>query len=48
MNLPVEAHKNITRDHFDAGHMVYIDGPSMTKLREDVDKLYDSLSSRAE
>jgi carboxypeptidase C (cathepsin A) len=48
MNLPAEAHKNITRDHFDAGHMVYIDGPSMAKLRQDIDKLYDSIAGRAE
>ena len=28
---------NITTDHFAAGHMVYIDSPSMEKLRKDLD-----------
>ena len=41
MGLPPEAHKNVTRDHFNAGHMVYIDNDSMNKLRVDVSKLYD-------
>jgi carboxypeptidase C (cathepsin A) len=41
MGLSANAHKNVTRDHFNAGHMVYIDNDSMTKLRRDVDALYD-------
>ena len=40
MDLRPEAHKNITRDHFDAGHMVYIDDASLVKLAEDVKRLY--------
>ena len=31
---------NITTDHFTAGHMVYIDAPSMTKLRQDLRAFY--------
>jgi carboxypeptidase C (cathepsin A) len=46
MGLPPVAHKNITRDHFDAGHMVYIDEKSMEKLKRDVDQLYDTIQSR--
>jgi carboxypeptidase C (cathepsin A) len=42
MGLPPAAHKNITRDHFNAGHMVYIDEKSMEKLKRDVDQLYES------
>lgn len=41
MGLTAENHKNITRDHFAAGHMVYIDLPSMAKLKKDVDTLID-------
>jgi carboxypeptidase C (cathepsin A) len=41
MGLTAEAHKNITRGHFNAGHMVYIDNDSMTKLKQDVDALFD-------
>jgi carboxypeptidase C (cathepsin A) len=41
MGLTPEAHKNITRGHFNAGHMVYIDNESMTKLKQDVDALID-------
>ncbi|HMF78109.1 MAG TPA: hypothetical protein VK604_20800 [Bryobacteraceae bacterium] len=41
MGLKPENHKNVTRGHYDAGHMVYIDNASMTKLKQDVDALYD-------
>ena len=41
MGLTPAAHKNIVRDHFAAGHMVYIDNDCMTKLKRDVDALYD-------
>jgi len=41
MDLTPEAHKNISRDHFNAGHMVYIDNASMDKLKRDIDRLYD-------
>lgn len=41
MGLTAEAHKNITRGHFNAGHMVYIDNESMSKLKQDVDALFD-------
>ncbi len=33
---------NITRDRFTAGHMVYVDGPSMTKLRTDLRRFIDA------
>lgn len=42
MGLTPAAHKNITRDHFNAGHMVYIDEKSMEKLKRDVDQLYET------
>src|SRR4051794_19392759 len=41
MGLNAEAHKNISRDRFTAGHMVYIDEASMSKLKRDVNVLYD-------
>lgn len=46
MDLKPQAHKRITKDHFNAGHMVYIDNQSMTKLREDIDRLYDEGDSK--
>jgi carboxypeptidase C (cathepsin A) len=42
MGLTVEGHKNITRDTFAAGHMVYIDQGSLIKLKNDVDTLFDT------
>jgi len=41
MGLTSAAHKNIARDQFNAGHMVYIDEKSMEKLKRDVDRLYE-------
>jgi len=41
MGLTSEAHKNVTRGHFNAGHMVYIDNDSMVKLKQDVDGLFE-------
>ncbi|MDQ2839464.1 MAG: peptidase S10 [Acidobacteriota bacterium] len=46
MDLTAAAHKNITRDHFSAGHMVYIDDASMQKLKLDIDHLYDETARR--
>ena len=39
---PKVARNNITTDRFDAGHMMYIDAPSMKKLRGDLEKFYES------
>ena len=44
MGLTPEAHKNITHDYFKAGHMVYIDQPSLDQLKKDVDALFDTTS----
>jgi carboxypeptidase C (cathepsin A) len=41
MGLTPAAHKNISRDRFEAGHMVYIDEKCMQQLKRDVDQLYD-------
>lgn len=38
---PDVARHNITTDHFAAGHMMYIDGPSMKKLRADLRTFID-------
>ena len=46
MDLTAAAHKNITRDHFNAGHMVYIDNASMQKLKLDIDRLYGETARR--
>jgi carboxypeptidase C (cathepsin A) len=39
---PKVAKNNITTGRFDAGHMMYIDAPSMKKLRADLEKFFDS------
>jgi carboxypeptidase C (cathepsin A) len=46
MGLTPDAHKNIARGHFNAGHMVYIDNESMNKLKQDVDGLFDRTSPK--
>ncbi len=42
MGLTPEARKNVSRDRFAAGHMVYIDDASMKKLKADVDAFYSA------
>ena len=42
---PRVAKDNITVDRFTAGHMMYIDAPSMKKLRSDLEKFYDQAVS---
>jgi len=39
---PSIARNNITKDRFEAGHMMYIDQPSMKKLRADLERFYNS------
>ena len=46
MGLTEEAHKNIRRDYFAAGHMVYIDKKSLTQLKKDVDQLFDETAPK--
>jgi carboxypeptidase C (cathepsin A) len=46
MGLTADAHKNISRSQFPAGHMVYIDDASMRKLKGDVDAFYDGMAGR--
>jgi len=48
MGLTQAGHKNLSRDHFSAGHMVYIDAESMSKLTRDVDELIDGTNSKQE
>ena len=36
MGLNSERHKNVTWSFYQAGHMLYIDGDSHTKLKHDV------------
>ena len=36
------AKNNITVGKFNAGHMMYIDEPSMKKLRGDLEKFYNN------
>ena len=38
--------ENIRTDHFQAGHMMYIDAPSMTKLRADLRHFYEDAVAR--
>ncbi len=42
LNVAPAVRKNITTDRFAAGHMVYIDDPSMKRLREDLSTFFDS------
>jgi carboxypeptidase C (cathepsin A) len=46
MGLTPDAHKNVTRSRYNAGHMIYIDNDSMTKLTQDVDALFDRSLAR--
>ncbi len=46
MGLTGQAHQNITRSHFQAGHMMYIDEPSILKLKNDVDNFYEQTAPR--
>ena len=42
---PKVAKNNITTDRFMAGHMMYIDEPSMKRLRSDLARFIDSAAS---
>jgi carboxypeptidase C (cathepsin A) len=46
MGLTAEAHKNVSRSRFSAGHMVYIDDASMKKLKGDVDAFYEGTAGQ--
>ena len=46
MGLTPEARKNVSRDRFAAGHMVYIDDASMKKLKTDVDAFYGAATGQ--
>ena len=40
LNISPSMRQNISTDHFAAGHMMYIDEPSMTKLRADLSRFF--------
>jgi carboxypeptidase C (cathepsin A) len=42
LRIAPEARQNIVVDYFDAGHMMYIDAPSMTKLRDGIRRFMQS------
>jgi len=44
--VSAKARADITTDHFGAGHMVYIDTPSMARLRQDLTTFIDSATTR--
>lgn len=46
MGLTADNHTNVTRGHYDAGHMVYIDNTSMDKLHHDVEALFDRAGAK--
>jgi carboxypeptidase C (cathepsin A) len=46
MDLEPERRKNVTIEHYEAGHMMYIHGPSLKKLRDDLVKFYDAALAR--
>lgn len=39
--LGAELRKNVTMSYYDAGHMMYVHGPSLKKLKKDLSKFYD-------
>jgi carboxypeptidase C (cathepsin A) len=48
MRLPGELQKNITFGYYEGGHMMYIHGPSMKRLRGDLEKFYAAATNEAE
>jgi carboxypeptidase C (cathepsin A) len=46
MGLQPEQRKNVTFGHYEAGHMMYVHAPSLTRLREDLGKFMDGALSR--
>ncbi len=42
LNISPEARRNITTDHFEAGHMMYIEDGSMKRLRRDLSQMIDA------
>ncbi|MDA1212609.1 MAG: peptidase S10 [Planctomycetota bacterium] len=40
--LGAELRKNVTMSYYDAGHMMYVHGPSLKKLKKDLTKFYDN------
>jgi carboxypeptidase C (cathepsin A) len=48
MSVDPHVRAGITTERFEAGHMVYIDGPSMTRLREGLRKFIDGALPQAQ
>jgi len=46
LGLGPELRKNITMAYYDAGHMMYVHGPSLQKLKADLVRFYQSATSR--
>ncbi|MGH8373360.1 MAG: S10 family peptidase [Gammaproteobacteria bacterium] len=45
MGLDPSLQKNITFGHYGDGHMIYIHTPALKKLKQDLDRFYDSATS---
>jgi carboxypeptidase C (cathepsin A) len=46
MQLDPSLRGNITYTYYPSGHMIYIEPGSMTALKADLDRFYDSATSR--
>ena len=46
MPLSDELRKNITHDYYEGGHMMYLNEPSLVKLKQDLVRFYDSSLKR--
>ncbi len=42
LHLPPDLRRNVTIGHYEAGHMMYIDPASLTKLKAELDRWYDN------
>jgi carboxypeptidase C (cathepsin A) len=41
LHLPPDLRRNLTIEHYEAGHMAYVDPASLAKLKSDLDRWYD-------
>jgi carboxypeptidase C (cathepsin A) len=45
LHLSPQLRENLTIEHYEAGHMAYIDAASLAKLKADLDRWYDGLGA---
>jgi carboxypeptidase C (cathepsin A) len=42
LHLPPALRRNLTIEHYESGHMIYVDPASLAKLKNDLDRWYDN------